>query len=85
MCLMLGTAAAGEKKTSVKQGVKTWDRVVLVEVTGSRIPQRVIIRGQQVNSASATYVVKNDELSRTGAIDIIGMLSLDPAISRRTH
>jgi hypothetical protein len=95
MSFMLGTAAAGEKKASksktqysaeqdrsAKPGVKVWrNKVVLVELTGSRIPQHVIIRGQNVNSASPVSVVQNDELHRTGAISIAGMLSLDPSIS----
>ena len=90
MSFMLGTATAAEKRTSkVKPGVKVWrNQVVLVDLTGSRIPQHVTLKGQNVNSASPVYIVQNDELHRTGAISIGGMLSLDPSISTssgRTH
>ena len=90
MSFMLGTATAAEKKMSkVKPGVKVWrNQIVLVELTGSRIPQHVILKGQNVNSASPVYIVQNDELHRTGAISIGGMLSLDPSITSsrgRTH
>src|SRR4030081_1991828 len=83
MSFMLGTATAAEKKTSkVKPGVKVWrNQVVLVQLTGSRIPQHVTIQGQNVNSASPVYVVENSELHRTGATSIFGMLSLDPSIT----
>lgn len=99
MSFMLGTAAGAEQKSS-KVKVKSKDstqlsrsksavmkpRVILVDVTGSRIPQRVVLMGQQVNSASPLYVVQGDELTRTGATSVIGMLALDPSISRsRTH
>ena len=85
MGFMLGTARAADnkheakaKKQSSTQIVK--ERVVYVEVTGSRIPQRVVLRGQQVDSASPVFVVQGDELSRTGATSVVGMLALDPSI-----
>ena len=83
MSFMLGTATATEQKTSkVKPGVKVWrNQVVLVQLTGSRIPQHVLIHGQNVDSASPVYVVENDELHRTGAVSIVGMLSLDPSVT----
>src|ERR1700730_984742 len=95
MSFMLGTAAAGEKKKTsksktqysvqqdrpTKPGVKEWHSPVFVELTGSRIPQRVIVRGQQVNSASPVYVVEGEDLHRTGSTSILGMLSLDPSIT----
>ena len=58
-------------------------RVVLVEVTGSRIPQRVVLSGQQVTSGSPVYVVQRQELLNTGASSIGGLLALDPSISVR--
>jgi hypothetical protein len=87
MSFMLSAASAGEKKNAVKPGYKEWNAVVYVRVTGSWIPQRVIIRGEQVNSASPLTIVQNDALHRTGATSIAGMLSLDPNITRnaRTH
>jgi hypothetical protein len=60
-------------------------RAVWVYVTDSRIPQRVVLMGQQVNSASPIYVVQGDELLRGGGTSVIGILSLDPSITRRTH
>jgi hypothetical protein len=93
MGFMLGTAAGGEKKfesnaksKASKQQYRLSSapvkpRVVFVEVTGSRIPQRVVLMGQQVNSGSPVYVVQGDELSRAGATSVVGMLSLDPSIS----
>lgn len=88
MSFMLGTATAAEKMSKVKPGVKVWrNQIVLVELTGSRIPEHVVLKGQNANSASPVYIVQNDELHRTGAISIAGMLSLDPSITtgRRTH
>jgi hypothetical protein len=100
MSFMLGTAARAadnksESKIRSKDSTQLYrsksaavkPRVIYVQVTDSRIPQRVIIMGQQVNSASPLYVVQGDELNRTGATSVIGMLSLDPSISRstRTH
>jgi adenine/guanine phosphoribosyltransferase-like PRPP-binding protein len=83
MGFMLATAAAGEKKV-VKSGPKVYkNQVVLVELTGSRIPQHVTIHGQNANSASPVYVVQNDELHRTGASTVGGMLALDPSITIR--
>jgi len=98
MSFMLGTAA-GEAEKKFDSKVKNKDlkqqyrfnraavktKVIYIEVTGSRIPQRVVLMGQQVNSGSPLYVVQGDELSRTGATSVIGMLSLDPSISQRTR
>lgn len=89
--LLLGTTAMGaEKRSGAKRGVQNRNlqdnatthrpKVILVYVTGSLIPQRVVLHGQQVNSASPLYVVRNDELRRTGATSVAGMLSGDPSI-----
>jgi hypothetical protein len=75
--LLLGTTAMGAPK---KSEAKPKSRVILVYVTGSLIPQRVVLKGQQVNSASPLYVVRNSELHRTGARDVAGMLRGDPSI-----
>lgn len=93
MSFMLGTAAGGQKKVQSKTRdfkqsntsvtVAPKPVVVMVEVTGSRIPQRVVLQGQQVNSGSPLYIVRGEELNRTGATSVLGMLSLDPSISRR--
>jgi hypothetical protein len=57
--------------------------VIYTTTTNSRIPERVVLKGQQVNSSSPLYVVQGDELLRTGATSIVGILSLDPSISSR--
>jgi hypothetical protein len=88
------TAGASEKKSRLadnRQDSKNVyqpapkERVVLVYVTGSRIPQRVVLHGQQADSGSPLYVVQGDELHRRGATSIYGMIALDPSvgISRR--
>lgn len=56
-------------------------KVVLIQVTGSRIPQRVLLFGQQVNSASPLFIVQGDDLVRAGAISVSGILSIDPSIT----
>jgi hypothetical protein len=95
MGFMLGTAA-GESEKKFESKVKSNDSkqqyrfnratvkqtVVFVEWTGSRIPQRVFLSGQQVNGTSPLSVVQGEDLSRTGATSVIGMLSLDPSVSR---
>jgi hypothetical protein len=90
MGFMLGTAAGepGKKFESKAKNSKQYQltsstvkpKVIFVEVTGSRIPQRVVLMGQQVNSYSPLYVVQNNELNRTGATTVAGMLSQDPSI-----
>ena len=76
--LLLGTTAMGAPR---KSEAKPQSKIILVYVTGSLIPQRVVVAAQQVNSAAPLYVVRNDELRRTGARDIAAMLSGDPSIS----
>ena len=66
------------KSVPVKPKVQ---RVILVEVTGSRIPQRVVVYGQQANSGSPLYVIQGQELANTGATSVGGLLALDPSIS----
>jgi hypothetical protein len=82
----LGTAAGGQQKSVKKHSAQRYavvrPQVVFVEVTGSRIPQRVVLTGQQVNSGSPLYVVQGNELSRTGATSVAGMISLDPSVTR---
>jgi hypothetical protein len=74
------------KSTATQKAKAPKERVILVEVTGSRIPQRVVVYGQQVNSASPLYVVQGQELNNTGATSVAGLLSLDPSITvNRRH
>ena len=89
---LLGTTVMAAEKTSHgkkfgRSRVQNADtnRIVLVYVTGSRIPQRVVIAGQQVNSASPLYVVQGDQLMRTGATSVAGMLALDPSVGFIRH
>jgi len=95
MAFMLGTAAGAEKKSASKikskesvsqsrtQSAALKPRVILVQVTGSWIPQRVVVYGQQANSASPLYVVQGEELRRNGGVSVFDMLALDPSITRR--
>ena len=61
-------------------------RVVLVQTTESRIPQRVVISGTQVNGASPMTVLQSRHLLASGGIDVATMLyKLDPSITVRRH
>jgi len=84
MSFMLSVAVGAPTGSKVKSAAVK-PRAIWVYVTDSRIPQRVVLMGQQVNSASPIYVVQGDELHRTGASNIIGALSLDPSISVRSR
>jgi hypothetical protein len=95
MAFVLGTAAGAEKKSASKikskesisqsrtQSAAMKPRVILVQVTGSWIPQRVVVYGQQANSSSPLYVVQGEELRRNGGVSVFDMLALDPSITRR--
>jgi hypothetical protein len=97
MSFVLGTAAGAEKKSVSKikskdsvsqariQSAVLKPRVILVQVTGSWIPQRVVVYGQQANSGSPLYVVQGDELRRNGGVSVFDMLALDPSITRGGH
>ena len=74
----VNATSARAKSTAVKSKAQ---RVILVEVTGSRIPQRVVLYGQQANSGSPLYVIQGQELANTGATSVGGLLSLDPSVS----
>jgi len=61
-------------------------RIILVDVTGSRIPQRIVLYGYQATSASPLYVIQNEELLNTGATSVAGLLKLDPSVQvTRAH
>ena len=83
---MLGSTAMadGTHAWYVKDGkyrlVQDGKLVIYTQTTNSRIPERVQIRGQQVNSSSPMYVVQGNELNRTGATSILGMIGLDPSV-----
>jgi hypothetical protein len=78
------TAIAGNNEPHVAQVIRPHtDRVVLTQVTGSRIPQRVWVSGHQVNSAAPVYVVQGQELKNTGAVTVAGLISLDPSVNIR--
>src|ERR1700759_5676073 len=85
VALLGSSAVAGAHEWYVNNGkyrvVQDGKIVVYTQTTNSRIPERVQLRGQQVNSSSPMYVVQGDELNRTGATTILGMLALDPSVS----
>ena len=81
-----GAQAADSKDMRVSRGAAAAqrDRVVLVQVTGSWIPQRVVISGDAVNSASPVTFYGRNDLLRSGASDVGAVLaSVDPSISIR--
>jgi hypothetical protein len=88
---LVGTAAiaagnASYGKDSANQQIPTApknlsERVVLVRVTGSWIPQRVVLRGTQVDSASPLFVVQGSDLLRSGGSTVQSILSRDPSIT----
>ncbi len=91
MSFMLGTAAMAAENQSLstakhKDDSQQWQstprpKIIFVDVTGSRIPQRVVLHGQQVNSASPLLVFGRNDLVRTGAVDVAGILAMDPSIT----
>jgi hypothetical protein len=59
-------------------------RVVLVTMTGSLIPQRVVLVGNNVNGASPLTVYGRNDLFRSGAGDLASSLAMiDPNITIR--
>ena len=88
LSFMLGVSARADNNAEVQLKTRvathqqaTKHRIVLTKITGSNIPQRVVRKGQQVNSPSPLYVVEGDELLRTSATSVGGMLSNDPSIT----
>jgi hypothetical protein len=96
MSFMLGTTAMGQDNTSESKVkakstsqeyryrttvVRPQKIIILTQLTDSRIPQRVVLKGQQVNSASPVYVVQGNELLRSGSTSLAGILSNDPSIT----
>jgi hypothetical protein len=96
---MLGTAMGAERKSESKitkedskqyrsdsaDGKLKKNIVIFSVVTGSLIPQRVVIKGQQVNSAYPLYVIQGNDLLRSGSTDVAGILRNDPSITIRRH
>ena len=75
-------AADNKHKDSTEQWQSTpRPKVYFVEVTGSHIPQRVVLHGQQVNSGSPLRMIGRDELLRSGAVNVTGILAMDPSIT----
>lgn len=93
MSFMSAMSARAGDKTAQRKGsthqVKTATvaaqpvrpKVVLVEITGSRIPQRVVVSGRVVNSGAPLTVFRGDDLTRTGATTVAGILAQDPDIT----
>ena len=97
MSFMLGTAARASDKSEYKiknknsaqvssTVVKPKEQVILVYMTGSRIPQRVVDSSTYVNGASNLRVFGRNDLIRSGSATVSGMLlSIDPDITLRHH
>jgi hypothetical protein len=84
MSFMLGATARGADNQSASEvKVNKTKTVVLSDVTGSRIPQHVVRKGRQVNSASPLYVVQGNDLLVSGSVSVAGILANDPNISTR--
>ena len=79
MSFVFSAAAAGENN---KPGYREWRGVVYTKVTGSLIPERVVLRGNTVNSSSPLTIIQGNELHSNGATSLYGMLALDPSIVR---
>ena len=77
MSFVLTAAAAGEKN---KTGYREWRGVVYTTVTGSFIPERVVLRNTMVNGASPLTVFQGSELHTNGATSLAGILALDPSM-----
>jgi hypothetical protein len=78
--------AAQQRRGTVQQddtGLPPRERVILVQVTGSLIPQRVVLNGRQVNSTAPVSMYGRNDLSRAGASTVEGILARDPSISFR--
>ena len=69
------------RSITVASPVRVVERVVYVRVTGSLIPQRVVLVGNNVNGASNMFVLQSHDLLRSGSATVEGMLLLDPSIS----
>jgi hypothetical protein len=81
MSFVLSAAAAGEKKETLKPGYREWRAVVYTKVTGSLIPERVVLHGDIVNGASPLAMIQGSALHSSGATSLAGMLSIDPNIT----
>ena len=98
MSFMLGTAARASDKSEYKVKSKNSAQVsstvvrpkeppvILVYMTGSRIPQRVVLDQTYVNGASNLRVFGRNDLIRSGSVTVAGMLlGVDPDITARSH
>lgn len=87
MSLVLGSTAMASDTGTVYAGkyrvVKDGKYIIYTETTNSRIPERIVLRGQQANTSSPMFVVQGRELIRTGATNLVGMLALDPSVTSR--
>ena len=70
----------GTRSITVAPSKRPVERVVYVKVTGSLIPQRVVLMGNQVNGASPIFVLQSHDLLRSGSATVEGMLTLDPSV-----
>jgi hypothetical protein len=83
MSFVLSAAAVGEKQEALKPGYREWRAVVYTKVTGRLVPERVLLHGSIVNSASPLAMIQGSELHSRGSTSLAGMLSIDPNITSR--
>lgn len=83
LALTGSTVCAGQpkvRKTKTGKVIHKPTPVVLVEITGSRIPERVTLQGRNVNSASRLSVVRSADHAMTGN-SVASVLAFDPDIT----
>ena len=87
MSFALASTARATDTATVYAGkyrvVKDGTYVIYTETTASRIPERVVLRGQHPNTAGNMFVIQGNDLIRTGATNLAGMLALDPSVTSR--
>ena len=85
--LVLANTAGATDTATVYAGkyrvVKDGTYIIYTETTASRIPERVVLRGQHPNTAGNMFVLQGNDLLRTGATNLAGILALDPSVTSR--
>src|SRR5262252_4509624 len=76
MSFVLSAAATGEKQEMVKPGYKEWRAVVYTKLTGRLVPERVVLHGGIVNSASPLAMIQGSDLHSRGSTSVAGLLSI---------
>jgi hypothetical protein len=85
MALTSATVQADQPKpkTQTKRAVAVRHirRVIYVDVTGSRIPERVVTSVPQTRGAAAVKVYGSSNVRNTGATSVASALAMDPDIN----